>query len=725
MTTKRVEKLKDYVLRGNSSYFEQADPQEVGNFLTLETKSVKNNKRLRGTYPPVYRKALAYRTLFREVSPKINAHELIVGEPIRNCFPAYLFQEEHALFVNPTGSENPTNVVPDYNKVLTQGFLGIKMEAEEKLEQIKKLGNPQAMWFLKAVILCCESISDLANRYSIKAKQMVKEEPNACRKEELALLSLICERVPARPARSFHEALQGIWFTHMALRADDSFHIPLGRLDQILYPFHKKDIEKGVITKEKAEELLDCLWVKFNFIHSPRHYFEGDNGQAIVVGGQTREGEDATNDLSYMFVEASMRIKMIQPSLKVRIHEKIPPALIKKACELARMGTGSPLFCNDDVIIPSLVKVGYALEDARDYVTSACYELLLPGISNNRPNWGEVCFLRCLESTLNNGKSLLTNQKIGDDLGNLTDYCKFSDLMNNLKKQISREIKKAVNKCKGKRYAPAPLLSATMTDCVKNTKDVSEGGCRYNNIGAWGSALANTADALAAIKKLVFEEKKISTEELQDALKLNYENREDLRLTLINKVPKFGCDDDYVDLIAKEIAEYYSQEVLKYFTEDASRYLPSLASAWSYVFVGRKLGASPDGRKARESFAVNFSPAPGRDSKGPTAVIKSLTKIDLSNFPNCSPSDLKFSHSSLFGDKNLENFVSFVKAFTKLGGAQIQFNVVDSETLKKAQLEPDKYRSLIVRVWGFSAYFVTLTKEFQEHVIERYEHDGF
>jgi len=722
MMTQRISKFKEFVHKKDSEYLRQADPEEIANFVSLETNSLLEEAKDLRNLPPVYRKAMAYKKLFSTVPPRINAYELLIGVPMRECFPSYLFEDEHLLFANPSGVETPTNVVPNYHKILMRGFQDIKKEAEDRLGQLRKLKNPEIIWFLKAVILCCEAISDLAYRYSTRAEQMAEEEEDSNRKEELSWLSSACKRVPAYPARCFHEAVQALWFTHMALRADDSFHIPIGRLDCVLYPFYERDRARGLITQKEAQELLDCLWVKFNSIHSLRHYFEGDNGQAVVVGGQTRTGEDATNDLSYMMIESSMRLEMIQPSLKVRIHKKTPPKLIKKACQLARMGTGSPLFCNDDIIVPSLVKAGYALEDARDYVTSACAEILIPGKSNNRPNWGEVCFLRCLESTLNNGESLLTKEKMGSNLGKLSDHGSFNNLMDSLKKQITFAVENEVSKCEGKKYAPAPFLSATMADCIWNARDVSEGGAYYNNIGMWGSALANTADALAALKKLVFTEKKISAEELHHALKENYGNNESLRLMLINKAPKFGCDEDYVDVLAKEVAVHFAREVLKYSTQESGRYLPSLVSAWSYVFVGKELGASPDGRKAREPFAVNFSPAPGADRKGPTAVIRSLTKIDLTDFPNGSPTDMKFSPSVLSGDSNLGKLVSFIKTFMELGGSKIQFNVVDSATLKKAQMEPENYQNLAVRVWGFSAYFVTLTKDFQNHIIERYEH---
>lgn len=720
----RVKKLKEDLLTRDEPYFKQANQSEVGNFIDLKIKCLPRDYKIGRNPPTIFRKALAYEETFKNFTPIIYDSELIVGEPIRNCFPPFLFEDEQKLFENPTGCMTPTNVVPDYEKILKEGFISIKTEAQLMLDKEKNLLSPNEMWFLKSVILCCDSIFMLNKKYSLLASNLEMNEKNTKRKRELRRIAEICKKVPYYPANSFYEAIQSIWFVHLALRADDSFHIPIGRFDQILYPYYVNDIKKGLINNTQVEELIDCLWIKFNSIHSQKYYFEGDNGQSIVLGGLDKKGNDATNELSYMSIESSIRLKMIHPSLKVRINGRTPPSFIKKACELSIIGTGSPLFCNDEIIIPSLLKVGYTPEDARDYVTSACAEILIPGKSNNRPNWGEVCFLRCLESTINNGRSFIDNNEIGLIEGYLYDNENFNDLMENLKKQISNEINIEVNKCNEKYYCPSPLLSATMTDCIKNKKDISMGGCTYNNIGVWGSGLANTVDGLIAIKEHIYEKNRYSLNEIYSALKNNFYKKEDLRLVLLNKSKKFGCDENEVDLLAKEISEYFSDELLKHLTKEGGRYLPSLVSAWSYVFVGKKIGASPDGRKAGEPFADNFSPSSGSNSKGPSAAIKSLTKIDLTKFPNGAPSIIRFAPATFEGNEKIDKFYYFIRSFISLGGSKIQFNFVSNKILKKAQLEPEKYKDLIVRVWGFSAYFVTLTKEFQDSLIKRYEYSN-
>lgn len=312
---------------------------------------------------------------------------------------------------------------------------------------------------------------------------------------------------------------------------------------------------------------------------------------------------------------------------------------------------GFPLFNNDDVIVPSLQKAGYSLKDARDYSTSACYELLIPGKSSDKVNWADVCFLQCLEAALNNGKSMLTGEKWGPDTGNLRVYDSFNDLWDSFKTQIKQRVELIVAECNSKRYGPAPLLSSTMDNCIENAKDISDGGCLYNYTGLWGSSMANTANAIAAIKKFVYEEKEVTKKDMLRALQNNFEGYEALRKKLIKDGPKFGQDDDYVDSTAKEFVHYYADIVSSHINNNGDKYKPSLASAWSYLFMGKKLGASADGRKAREPFSNGMSPALGTENKGPTAVIKSITKLDMKILPNGSPLDIKYNGSIFKGEK--------------------------------------------------------------------------
>ena len=724
----RVQRLAARTLERNPRHKQELDPEVVGPFRVIHTDSLREPPIMSRSDPPVLRKAQAYKMLAENARPIIHADELIVGEPLVGEFPAYLFEDEHEQYVNPTGIEHPNNVAVGYYNVLRKGFRGIRAEAEEELRRLDRLPREERERrapFLKAVVLCCQAVETFASRYSEHARAIAECCGDAGRQSELLEIARICAKVPSQPADSFHEALQAIWLTHVLLRADGSFHLGLGRFDQYMYPYLEADMKAGRLTEEQAEELLACFWLKFNSFPTLPGYLHGDNGQTMTVGGQKADGTDATNPLSFMCLKMAARMRVLDPKVLVRLHGGSSPEFIREACRLAAEGMGFPTMNNDDVIIPALQEAGYALEDARDYCTSACYELLIPGRSCDKVNWGEVCFLQCLEAALNNGKSLLTNEKWGPDTGNLRTYGSFSDLMESLRAQIRHRIAYVVEECNSKRYGPAPLLSATMDDCIRNGRDISEGGCRYNYTGLWGSALANTANALAAIRKLVYEERVIERPTLLRALQEDFVGYEDIRRQLISAAPKFGQDQDYVDSLAKEISQFYAQVAASYQNREGDRFKPSLASAWSYVFLGKKLGASADGRKAREPFSNGVSPALGTESRGPTAVIKSVTKLDMVRFPNGAPVDIKLNRSVVAGEENLERFVGLVKTFLSLGGGQIQFNVVDGRVLREAQKHPDLYRDLIVRVWGFSAYFVTLTRDFQEHIIARSEHSSF
>lgn len=663
------------------------------------------------------RKAMAFKKLLENMPLDIPKDEiLLIGKRTIFSFPGYRMNEyEFSL-------TDIFNLTPGYYNILNKGFKGIKDEANKKIGELKsQKKNNEKIEFLKSINIICDAVMDFVLKYSEKLKILASEEKNITKRIQLQKMSQICQNVPANPANTFHEALQALWFTHMLVQCEGHPLIGLGRFDQYMFPFYKKSIDDGVLVPEEAKKLLEVFWEKLNEdISRKSMVFEGDTGQIITLGGQTKDGFDATNDLSYLCLETTMKLKLVGSKIVVRLHNNTPTKFLNKACELACMGMGFPLFVNDEVIIPALQDIGYTITDARDYSVAACWEPLVPGRTFYYGDGTSIILLKCLEAVLNHGKSLVNREKIGLDIGDLTSFNSFDELQKNVKKEITYAIKKFIKSRNEREFAPAPLLSLLMDDCIENARDISKGGCRYNDWGVLGASLANTADALATIKKLVFEEKVLSSKELYKALLKNYNGYEDIRQMLINKVPKFGNDDDYVDSIAKDIAEFYCNDVLKYKNPYGGRYRPGFESAGQFIFSAKKLGPSTDGRKAREHFASNLSPSPGIDKNGPTAVIKSITKIDSKKAPNGSVLDLTFSPTLLDGD-GITNLIAIITSFIELGGAETHLNIISSKILRDAQRKPENYRHLIVRVWGFSAYFVDLPKDFQDHIIQRAE----
>jgi formate C-acetyltransferase len=717
----QVEKLRESVLDiKNPRFYQKQDPKVVGAFTVFETASITDGDDSRRKLSPLQRKALAYKQLAHDFVPTIEEGEIIVGAPLIDQLPAYLFEDEHRQYHNPTGIEHPNNLAVGYYNIVEKGFRKIADEAKALLDACSE-DEVYEKAFLGSVITSCEAMDIVAQKYAAEAIKVAKVCNDEKRKAELLEIARIFGTVPMQPAGNFREALQAIWITHIMLRADGSFHLGLGRFDQYLWPLYKKDIDSGIMTREQAKTLLEFFWIKFNEFPTIEGYLHGDNGQTMIVGGRDDKGVDCTNDLSFLCLDVAKDMHTLDPKVLVRIHKKSTEEFLRKIAELAREGMGYPTINNDEAIIPALVDIGYDIEDATNYCTSGCYEILVPGRSNDKVNWGEVCFLKALEATLNNGKSMLSGETWGPDYGNLETYNSFDELYIAFKKQIDKQVADAVTMCNSYRYGPAPLLSATMDDCVGNRKDISDGGCKYNFTGLWGSSVANTTNSLMAIKRLVYENGTVTASEFYQALKNNYEHDE-LLLKMIGDVPKFGQDDDETDAVASDFVNYYARQVSKQRNTEGFPYKPSLASAWSYVFMGRKLGASADGRRASEPFSNGVSPALGTEKKGPTAVIKSVSKINMKKLPNGSPLDIKLSKAIAEGRDSLDQITWLLKAFCDLDGANLQINVVDNKTLIEAQNTPDKYKDLIVRVWGFSSYFVTLTKDFQDHIIRRNEH---
>lgn len=672
-----------------------------------------------------------------------------------------------------------------YGRILKEGFEGIILQAQEA---IKKLNFGDADYatrkhFLDAVIISCQAAIDYAGRYAMLALDMARREKDETRKKELLTIAENCARVPAKGARTFHEACQSFWFVQMLLQMESSGHsISPGRFDQYMYPYFKADLDAGRITREYAQELMDCVWVKLNDLNKARDAAsaEGFAGyslfQNLIAGGQDENGLDATNDLSFMCIEASMHVALPQPSLSVRIWNGTPHDFMIKAAELTRTGIGLPAYYNDEVIIPALLSRGLTLQDARDYNIIGCVE---PQKAGKTEGWHDAAFFnmcRPLELVFSNGMD--EGKQISIRTGEVEDMKSFEEFYDAYKAQMNYMLSLLVNADNAIDQAhaercPLPFLSGMIEDCIGRGKSVQEGGAVYNFTGPQGFGVANMADSLYAIKKLVFDEKKLTLAEYKEALKDNYGHsvddkraraiteevakalvqqgkavdeeqvrkiydmvcssgvspekkaRYDQLLQWIEDVPKFGNDLSEVDAFARDVAYTYTRPLETYKNPRGGQYQAGLYPVSANVPLGAQTGATPDGRLAHTPVADGVSPSAGKDVHGPTASANSVSRLDHYIASNGTLFNMKFHPSALAGRNGLENFTALIRAYFDQKGSHMQFNVVSRETLLDAQKNPEKYKSLVVRVAGYSALFTTLSRSLQDDIIRRTEQQGF
>ncbi|GAA0076467.1 glycyl radical protein [Clostridium sp. CTA-5] len=631
----------------------------------------------------------------------------------------------------------------DYAKVLEKGFLGIIKETEDAINNADK-SNPEyvkkkAFW--DSVIISCNAAINYGKRYSKLAKKLAEETTDIHRKNELLNISKICDKVPENPAETFYEACQSFWLVQAIISLESNGHaISPARFDQYMYPYYKNDINNKVATKEENTEILHCLWVKFNDLTKVRDEtttkaFSGYSMfQNLIVGGQTPEGKDATNELSYMCLEATGSLKLPQPSLSVRIWSNTPEEFLIRTCELTRLGTGLPAFYNDEVIIPTLINQGLTIEDARDYAIVGCVEPQKPGKTDG---WYDAAFFnlaKVLELSLNNGR--LNGKQVGPRTGEFTSFTNVDDFIEAYKKQTEYFVfhMVAADNCVDIAHAeraPLPFLSSMLDDCIGKGKSIQDGGGHYRFSGPLGVGIANVGDSFMAIKKLIFDEHKITLSKLKEAVDSNFgENEsdsvkkseyEDIKQLVLNRAPKFGNDIDEVDEFTREGALIYCKEVEKYTNQRGGKFIPGLYPVSNNVYLGSLVGATPDGRNAYEPLADGVSPTRGADLNGPTAAANSVAKLEHFSAPSGTLFNQKFNPGSLQGDNGLKNLGSLIRSYFDKKGMHIQFNVVDKKVLLEAQKHPEQYRDLIVRVAGYSAQFICLDKGVQEDIIKRTE----
>ena len=676
------------------------------------------------------------------------------------------------------------HVTVKYWEVLEIGFEGIMEKAQKELDgcSVGDGNYARKSHFLEAVILSCKAVIDYAGRYAKLAQEMAAQTSDPVRKQELFVIAENCSRVPAKGAQNFYEACQSFWFVQQLLQMESSGHsISPGRFDQYMYPYYKKDMEAGTITREFAQELMDCIWVKLNDLNKCRDAAsaEGFAGyslfQNLIAGGQNKEGEDVTNDLSVMCIQASMHVHLPAPSLSVRVWNGSPHEFLIKAAELTRTGIGLPAYYNDEVIIPALQNRGLSLEDAREYNIIGCVE---PQKAGKTEGWHDAAFFnmcRPLELVFSNGMD--KGEIVGIPTGDVTQMKTFDEFFDAYKKQMEYCISLLVNADNAIDVAhaercPLPFLSCMIDDCLKEGKSVQEGGAVYNFTGPQGFGIANMADGLFAIRKLVYEDKKVSMKELKEALAWNYDKGLDAQSAgdmtemimkamqkagrnvdastaegllktfmgmkpgeqktqrfkeihdMIDEVPKFGNDIPEVDYFAREVAYTYSKPLQKYNNPRGGKFQAGLYPVSANVPLGGQTGATPDGRYAHTPVADGVSPSAGKDVKGPTAAATSVSRLDHFIVSNGTLFNQKFHPSALSGREGLEKFVALIRGYFDQKGMHMQFNVVDRQTLLDAQEHPEKYKHLVVRVAGYSALFTTLSRSLQDDIIRRTE-QGF
>jgi len=625
----------------------------------------------------------------------------------------------------------------DYEMAMRKGFNQIVKEAREKLDSmdLTKPENLRKRIFYEAVIIVLEAGITFAKRMAAEARRLAEKESDQIRKQELLKIVNINEWVPANPARTFHEALQTFWYVHLIMRLEtNGMSTSPGRFDQYMYPYYKRDIEKGILSREEAQELVECVFIKLteilNVFDTPTsHYHAGfPETQNMVVGGQTVDGRDATNDLTYICIDAMGNTRTIQPNFGVRVHERTPDEVLLKAIDVMKLGLGQPQFFNDQVHISAVLAQGATLEEARDYVCIGCVEPQVPRCAWGMTNSSWFNMGKVLELALNDGKDRLTGKQTGPHTGDPRKFTSFEEVVEAYRKQIEFFVKHmviAVNTICDvhKELVPVPFTSVFHHNCLEEGKDLTEGGAKYNYAGCNGVGIANVGDSLAAIKKLVFEDRAITMTELIEALDSNFEGKEDLRQMLINKAPKYGSGDKYVDAIVREAVTIYDNELKRYTTNRGGMFKPGHLSTSTNVPFGEVCGAFPDGRKAKQPLADGVSPSHGSDKNGPTAVFTSVAYgIDAVGGCNGPLLNMKFSPSALSNERSMRKFMALLRTYFDLGGAHVQCNVVSKELLQEAQKNPEKYKDLMIRVAGYSAYFVELSTDMQNDIIDRTEY---
>jgi formate C-acetyltransferase len=703
--------------------------------------------------PLVVRQALFFREVVANYLPtRVLEGELVVGSHFSTALSRCLkkdeakqrdrqessfLQEWHAL--NDVGAGNcaavPGHLVPDYPKALRLGWSGIQAEAQAVVDDPASTAEQREL--ARAIVICAEAVRLYMSRYMDEIERLLKAESTPERRGELEQMRRICARVPWEPPETFPEALQALWTTHMLLMAAESYPGPgvsPGRVDQYLYPYYEADLEAGRLTRQQALEWLECWWIKHNYAYDYQGWTgtnQGINssfGQLITLGGMDANGQDASNELTYLMLEAIEAMNLLEPKPNIRLHARSPERLLRRIVEMLSRSQGSPFLINfDENSMAGLRWQGLPEERLWDYAPVGCLENTLAGDDRSGTVDINLNLAKAVELALNDGRDLASGAQIGPKTGDPRAFAHFEQFYATFKIQLKHLLEWIVRvndlaDAGRARWEPVPYLSALVGGCLESGKDSNAGGARHNFLTVEGIALATATDSLAAVKKLVFEEKTISMEQLLRAIAANYEGYESLRQTLLNKSPKYGNDDPFADRIAHQVSRFWTEEAFRHVSPTGKRYRGGYLS-WNYwIAYAPTTAATPDGRRRGQFLSNAVCPVNGADRKGPTAVIKSVGYLGLESAPNGASHTMSFSPGLLRSAEGQEKLMALLRAYGKVGGTCLQVNVIDAETLRQAQQHPEEYRNLLVRVTGYNAYFTGLGKEIQDEIIAREAH---
>lgn len=618
------------------------------------------------------------------------------------------------------------HICPNTERWLKYGPAGLIEEAKAERKR-----HPDNAEFYDGLILSLEGACLFMRRYAALAREMAN---SSARKEELLEIARVCEALSERAPESFREALQASWFLYVVLQMEsNASSFSPGRMDQYLYPFYEKDIASGALTSETALELIECLFLKFNQIvylrsSSSAKYFAGfPIGFNVAIGGQNEAGTSSENELSFLFLRAQEHLLLPQPNLSARVFAGSSEHFLTRCSEVVGKGSGMPQFFNDEAVIPALKGKGISDEDARNYAIVGCVELTTMG---NNLGWSDAAMfnlVKALELAINDGVCTLSGKQMGAHTGTLKDFTQYEDVITALSAQVDFFFERMIRCCEVVERAhaellPSPFLTSVIDDCMEAGIDVTAGGAHYNLSGIQAIQCANIADSLAALKTLVYDEKIVDRAELYEALIHNFENAELLRLRMLNKAPKYGNDIEWVDAIAFDWARDFAERLSHYTNVRGGPYQMGLYTVSAHVPMGQNVGATPDGRLAKEPLADGgMSPVYGRDAHGPTAVLKSVSRVKSEYGSNGTLLNMKFLPSLFHTELGVAKFVRLLRAFIELKIIHVQFNVVNREDLIAAQKQPELYKSLTIRVAGYTAYFTELAPDLQREIIERTE----
>ncbi|MBN2641109.1 MAG: hypothetical protein JXR78_05625 [Victivallales bacterium] len=614
-----------------------------------------------------------------------------VGHFKYDCLPAVLSGKRFGMF--------PANICADWERALSKGLLGLRDEAEASMTRYCR--DATAQNFLCSAIRSIDAVLELASRYAEAAEAAGRSD-----------LAIIIRHVPGKSPRSLHEALQSLKFMHSCLFLFSN-HVGLGRFDQYILPYYRHDIEHNIFTETEAEELIQEFFISLNKDTDLYPGVQpGDNGQSLVLGGVDRSGKPVVNELTMLCMRASREVNMIDPKINLRIDKNTPHELLREAVKLTRRGLGFPQYCNDDVVIPALVKHGYSLEDARDYTVAACWEFIIPGRGMDVPNINGLAFPAAVDQAI--------RAKIGRGC--------FEELERAVATNIRTQVEDYIRLQKTDDFCPQPFYSVLMTSCLERGKDINHGGCDYYNYGIHGCGSANAADALAAVKQLVYDEKSVTPGELLDALWKNWEGHEDLRKHIMGSHLKVGNHSKLADEMLVKLFGWFADACESVGDNGRGGIIrPGTGTAMFYIYLADPnwtgseptVGATADGRKVGDFFASSLAPSPGAEVAGIIGVLQSFSQIDYSRICNGGPITVELSDTVFRNEEDLDKVAALISTFANIGCQQLQMNVLDTAVLEEARKHPELYRNLIVRVWGWSGYFVELAPKYQQHIINR------